>query len=277
MSWLLLDAGNSALKWTLLPADTAHWPQGSKAVASIPWEMAGFAAALGEQLHRASAGASDPPVLALGCSVTSAQNASAIEAAAQAAGAGPVQWLGSQARFDHDGIMVLNRYRDPVQLGSDRWHALIGARSRIPRGALAVVNFGTATTIDGLDDDGRFVGGVIAPGLDLMRASLAQGTARLPLAAGAYVGHADHTDDAIHTGVVDAQIGLVERRVRRIRQLLRAPVHVVVCGGRAAELQALLQAEAGLGNVALEPDLVLRGLWHRARALAAEALCRMRT
>ena len=277
MSWLLLDAGNTALKWELSCPAAAQWreadiPEAATAHAnrrgSIAMDDPQLAAKLLAELKRA-----DTPTAIVGCAVASEERVNAIDAAFRAASSQKVQWLGAAAQFDHDGITLRNSYRNPLQLGPDRWHALIGARARFPQGVLAVINAGTATTVDGLNEDGRFVGGVIAPGIDLMRTSLAQGTARLPLAAGEYVAHPDNSDDAICTGILDAQIGLIERRVRRIREQAGALVHVVLSGGRGPDLFALLRAQAGFGTmIAHEPDLVLRGLWHRARALASDAV-----
>lgn len=276
MSWLLLDAGNTALKWELTCPAAARWreadtPEAATAHAnrrgSIAMDDPQLAAKLLAELERAGT-----PTSIVGCAVTSEERVDAIDAAMRAAGLQKVQWLGAAAQFDHDGIRLRNSYRNPLQLGPDRWHALIGARARFPQGVLAVINAGTATTVDGLNEDGRFVGGIIAPGIDLMRTSLAQGTARLPLAAGEYVAHPDNSDDAICTGILDAQIGLIERRVRRIRERAGALVQVVLSGGRGPDLFALLRVQAGFGTmIAHEPDLVLRGLWHRARALASEA------
>ena len=64
---------------------------------------------------------------------------------------------------------VVNSYRNPQQLGSDRWAALIGARHLLgPKPAMVVV-CGTATTIDFLTDEGVFKGGIIMPGVGLIR------------------------------------------------------------------------------------------------------------
>jgi type III pantothenate kinase len=284
VSWLLLDAGNSALKWALVPAALAQWPgepDAADATAAQPSRLRGTIAIdaphLTAELARAcalSAALDGTPVpgLVIGCTVASDDTVAIIDAAVHSSGAGPVLWLRAAERYAHEGIVLRSVYRDPAQLGADRWHALIGARARFPRTALALIGAGTATTVDGVQADGMFCGGVIVPGVELMRASLARGTARLPLAAGAYVPHPDNTDDAIRTGILDAQLGLIERRIRRIREMAGAPPQVVVCGGHGAVLAALLQNQGGYGKVAQEPDLVLRGLWHQGRARAAAAL-----
>jgi len=283
MSWLLLDIGNTALKWALVPAAAASWPSGSQDPSgahlrgALAIDTPGLQAQLAAQLGRALAPAAGRPGMPMptaswGCTVAAPDTVDAIDAALRAAAMPAAVWLAAAEHFNHDGIVLRNGYRDPLQLGPDRWHALIGARARVARGTLAVINAGTATTIDGLAEDGRFFGGVIVPGLELMRASLAQGTARLPLARGDYVAHPIDTDDAIRTGILDAQLGLIDRRVQRIRAHAGAPVQLVLSGGNGAWLLALLQAQAGFGTMALEPDLVLLGLWHRARARAADAI-----
>lgn len=110
---------------------------------------------------------------------------------------------------------VTNLYRFPERLGVDRWCALIGAWA-LHRSPAVVVMAGTATTIDTLDADGRFVGGCILPGVGLMLRSLAGGTAGLPFADGAYSPHPRCTDDAIVSGVLEAQAGAIERAFSRL-------------------------------------------------------------
>lgn len=283
MSWLLLDAGNTALKWALVPAAADQWPEYDCAAdadagnprcadqtdarqlrGTLAIDAPDLARSLATKLARSAA-----PTTVVGCAVASEEAIATIEAAVRAACGQPVQWLTATARFDHGGISVRNSYRSPQKLGADRWHALIGAHARFPHEAVVVVNAGTATTIDGLDASGTFLGGVIVPGIELMRASLAHGTARLPLAAGAYVDGPDNTDDAIRTGIVDAQIGAIERRVRRVCEQAGGPARVVLSGGKASQLFALLQAQSGFGKMSQEPDLVLQGLWCRARELTA--------
>lgn len=105
---------------------------------------------------------------------------------------------------------VVNLYKHPERLGVDRWCALIGAHALFGSAAV-VVMAGTATTIDTLDGEGHFLGGKILPGIGLMLNSLARGTAGLPFADGHYMPYPQCTDDAIVTGVIDAQAGAIER------------------------------------------------------------------
>jgi type III pantothenate kinase len=137
-----------------------------------------------------------------------------------------------EVRSSHQSCGVKNLYKKPECLGVDRWCALIGARGLMP-GPMVVVMAGTATTIDTLDADGRFLGGVILPGFDLMMGSLARGTAALHLADGEYSTHPRCTDDAIVSGVIEAQAGAIERIFAR----LPAPeAHCVLSGGHAEQL-----------------------------------------
>ena len=127
---------------------------------------------------------------------------------------------------------VTNCYNDPARLGVDRWCALIGARA-ITHAPCVVVMAGTATTVDTLDGDGRFLGGLILPGLDLMRRALARDTAALPLATGHYSPHPRCTDDAIVSGCIEAQVGAIERAWRRLGNVDK---QCLLSGGNAPTL-----------------------------------------
>src|SRR5439155_7317957 len=120
------------------------------------------------------------------------------------------QWVIPQAQ----ACGVVNFYRNPAQLGSDRWAALIGARELLGARPALVVVCGTATTIDFLSGDGDFRGGVILPGVGLMLRALHQHTAALPDADGEYVETPTQTVDAITSGCQHAQAGAIERLYR---------------------------------------------------------------
>jgi type III pantothenate kinase len=251
---LLVDVGNSAVKWARLAAD------GSVSVGGRVLHRGGLdvAAALSEAWRAAPA-----PPRAVGCSVASAEVVAAVERAARAAGLAGVEWMGSQASFRGE-VTLANGYLDPGQLGADRWHALLGACARLPGSSLVVVNAGTATTVDCVragEGSARFVGGCIAPGVRLMLESLARGTAGLPLASGAPADFPDTTDKAIVTGVLDAQAGLVQRVVSRFSAGLEQLPRLLLAGGHAELLAARLPGELA---PLIEHNLVLRGLALRA-------------
>ena len=118
-------------------------------------------------------------------------------------------WLKGEA----ERCGVTSRYERPEQLGPDRWAALVAARA-LHSGACLVVNAGTATTADVLSAEGEFLGGLILPGVDLMRFVLHEHTGRLPLQEGRFVRTPRNTIDAIETGCRHAQAGAVERMFR---------------------------------------------------------------
>ena len=188
---IALDAGNTRIKWGL--HDGASWiAQGALLTAEV------------EQLAAVSAAwPADEQVVA--CNVAGGEVGQSI-ALALAERFPPVRWLQSGT----EACGVRNTYEQPERLGADRWAALIGARG-LGAQACIVVCAGTATTVDWLDASGVFRGGVILPGVDLMRASLARNTAQLPLAEGAYQLAPRNTMDAIVSGCLHAQIGAIER------------------------------------------------------------------
>jgi type III pantothenate kinase len=127
---------------------------------------------------------------------------------------------------------VKNNYAQPAQLGSDRFASLIGARYRFPGERLLVVTCGTATTIDALEADGRFIGGMIVPGLGTMANSLAINTALLPAveAAGRERVFADNTQEAIISGCLAAQVGAI---AQAMAQRHNPTARCVISGGAA--------------------------------------------
>lgn len=131
---------------------------------------------------------------------------------------------------------VTNLYDNPGQLGVDRWCALIGARS-LGTSPRLVIMAGTATTIDSLDGKGNFLGGLILPGLELMRQSLARDTAALPFAKGMHAPHPRCTDDAIVTGCIEAQVGAIERAFLHLNA---EDACVILSGGNADRLATFL-------------------------------------
>jgi len=145
---------------------------------------------------------------------------------------------------------VINGYCEPAQLGPDRWAALIGAWSLL-RGPCLVVTAGTATTADVLKGDGTFTGGVIFPGLELMKRSLAQNTAGLPLAEGRFSEAPRSTADAIETGCLLAQAGTIERMFAA----LEPGAICLLSGGAAVRIAPQLRIPARVAD-----NLTLEGL-----------------
>ena len=135
---------------------------------------------------------------------------------------------------------LVNGYEHPARLGADRWVALAGARARVlaagaPRPAL-VVMVGTCVTVDALDAEGRFLGGLILPGFGLMQRALEMGTAGLKVPTGEVVDFPTNTSDALMSGGVNAMAGAIERQVRRLRERCGAEPLLLMTGGAAAKL-----------------------------------------
>jgi type III pantothenate kinase len=250
---LLVDAGNTRIKWALMRparlgvAELGHW-QGYGSVRRE--DVCQMADALkGVDISRV--------VIA---NVAGAEMRVALERMAlRAMGIKPVPltWFVSQAEL----AGVKNSYRDPSQLGCDRFAALIGAHALFPGVPLLVATCGTATTIDALDVDGSFRGGMILPGLGLMAASLAQHTAQLPQVPPYNVGEhpfADNTHDAIASGCISAQVGAIERAAAAHAALLQeqaGQLQCIVSGGAASVIAPHLK-----GVVRQVDNLVLIGL-----------------
>jgi len=146
---------------------------------------------------------------------------------------------------------VRNLYDQPEVLGPDRWAALIAARVLEPRRSCLVVNSGTCTTVDMLSAKGEFTGGLILPGIDLMRFVLHEHTGRLPLQEGKYITAPRTTIDAIETGCRHAQAGAVERMYR----VLGGDSACLISGGGGPSLIARLDLPCRYVE-----NLVLEGL-----------------
>lgn len=176
---------------------------------------------------------------------------------------------------------VTNSYTAPHTLGSDRWAGLIGAHAAFPGEHLLIATFGTATTLEALRADGCFVGGLIAPGWTLMMRSLGEHTAQLPtLDASAARGLLDgstrdaarrgpffatDTPRSLSAGCTLAQAGLVERMWRDLQDEWQVPVRLVVSGGAVDEVASALKVPHTRHD-----SLVLSGLALIAAGHAAE-------
>lgn len=290
--FLLIDAGNTRIKWALIDADDADVPAGAEPgeeprtgpstgpgtclgtglgswlaygavlhadAVQLPaaWHAAHAAlvaaghapatsvlaanvagAALRDRLtHMLTTGADAPPASAGGATAPGLGGAAHLPAGALLIASGAIEWFASVA----ERAGVKNGYRNPAQLGCDRFAAAIGAHALAPGQAVIVANCGTATTIDAVTADGVFLGGMILPGLGLMATSLARNTAQLPqVAQGGKLpsGFADNTDDAILSGLLAAQAGAIEHACA----LHRAEA-CLISGGAAPYIAPALPAQ----------------------------------
>lgn len=149
---------------------------------------------------------------------------------------------------------VRNLYDQPQQLGSDRWAALVGAWAR-GHGPCLVVSAGTAVTIDALNGQGEFTGGLILPGKHLMLKSLAAGTHALEDLAGEVRDFPRNTADAMASGIATALASSVQTTFQHLASRCDAPPACILTGGDAEWLANQLQI-----GVIIAPRLVLEGL-----------------
>jgi type III pantothenate kinase len=153
---------------------------------------------------------------------------------------------------------VRNAYRVPEKLGSDRWAAMIGAR-QLHSNALCIVSVGTAMTIDVLDRKGTHRGGLILPGPELMIGSLLKNTSEIaPRAATGERNDALLAVDtlgAIAQGAEQALSALVDRVMSQMQALLGEPLVLILTGGACARVEPLISTRGVVIS-----DLVLQGL-----------------
>lgn len=163
-----------------------------------------------------------------------------------------VYWPQAQAQ----AYGVTNAYSDPERLGVDRWLALLAGRARYQQ-ACCVVDCGTAITLDVLDQAGVHQGGLILPGIGLMRQSLQEHT-QINLQqdqANEIALLARDTSDAVQGGTLYAAVALIDRVLQDVRHALGMDLKALITGGDAEQVVPLL-AQA----FEHAPDLVLQGL-----------------
>lgn len=234
---VLLDAGNSRLKWAVVEdghwhatgcSDYADW---STLTAHLETDARCFIA-----------------------SVAGAAQEERLAAILEAAGRTPL-WLQAEASFGG----VKNSYLNPVQLGVDRWMGLVAARQRTDE-AVLVVSVGTAMTVDALAAEGIFLGGLIVPGFQLMRQALLQGTARVEAAAGDWQAFPGTTADAVQSGIIAALCGAIAQQHARLAEVAGVTPRCLLTGGDAEKVLTHLRIPAE--HV---PALVLEGIEYVAR------------
>lgn len=142
-----------------------------------------------------------------------------------------VQWVASSA-FEAG---LHNGYDHPARLGADRWVAMIGARQRALAqghvGPVVVAMVGTAVTVEAIDADGRFMGGLILPGHGIMLRALESGTAGLRVPTGEVRPFPTNTSDALTSGGTYAIAGACERMVQHLREHTGQEPICIMTGG----------------------------------------------
>lgn len=251
MTFLVVDIGNSRLKWGLY-----------ESMDPAARELANGAVVLEEidQLWQQSWHALPRPDGMLGCVVAGDAIKRRVEEQLSRWGIRP-HWLVSGVQ----GGGVVNGYDHPHRLGADRWAALVGARRHAVREGqpvpALVIMVGTAVTIDAIDTTGRFLGGAIMPGFGLMLRALETGTAGLKVPMGEATDFPTNTSDALTSGGTDAISGAIERIYRRLARREGQEPLLLMSGGAAPKL-AMLADELPLQQI---DHLIFEGLLSLAK------------
>jgi type III pantothenate kinase len=255
MSFLVIDIGNTRLKWGLYAQ--AHpgaelLAHGAVVLEDIDylWEVHWK-----NLMHK--------PESMLGCVVAGEAIKRRVEEQLIEGWRLTPRWVSASVQ----GGGVVNGYEHPQRLGADRWAAIIGARQRAlrlsiqdPPPVLAVM-VGTAVTVDAVDQYGRFLGGLILPGFGLMYRALESGTAGLKVPTGEVSDFPTNTSDALMSGGTDAIAGAIERSMRRLRLHSGREPLLIMSGGAVIRLSHVEELPASVVE-----NLIFEGLLTLAAA-----------
>ena len=241
--FLLLDGGNSQLKWAWVEngtfSEVGHAPY--RDLTQLGEEWLQFA---------------DEDVKIVGCAVCGSVKKAMVEEQLTR----PVEWLSSMPQ----ALGIRNHYRRPEEHGSDRWFNALGSR-RFTQNACVVVSCGTAITTDALTEDNHYLGGTIMPGFHLMKEAMALKTANLNRPIGKVYPFPTTTPNAIASGMMDAVCGALMMMHGRLKDKTGEgkPVDIIITGGGAARVvQALPESFVHDNQVKIVDNLVIHGLLH---------------
>jgi type III pantothenate kinase len=208
MNVLAIDVGNTRLKWALYDRphpDAALLAHGAEFLENI------------ETLSEGPWADLPAPDKMLGCIVAGDAVKRRVQEQMELWDFTP-QWV--VASTAEAGL--INGYDHPTRLGADRWVAMVGARQRMlaqgQKRPLIVVMVGTAVTVEAIDENGRFLGGLILPGHGIMLRALESGTAGLHVPTGEVRPFPTNTSDALTSGGTYAIAGACERMVQHLRE-----------------------------------------------------------
>jgi type III pantothenate kinase len=257
MTFLAIDIGNTRLKWALFPDATV----GAQPIATGAEFLENIdKLADGEWARIAQ------PARMLGCCVAGDAVKRRVEEQMEEQWVVPAHWVVASAAE----AGVINGYDHPTRLGADRWVAMIGARHRMlqsgPARPMVVVMVGTAVTVEAVDGDGRFLGGIILPGHGIMLRALESGTAGLHVPTGDVREFPTNTSDALTSGGTFAIAGAIERMVQHVRHRCGTEPACYMTGGAGWKM-----APHMLEHFELVESLIFDGLLVIAQTRAAAA------
>lgn len=248
MSFLAIDIGNTRLKWAIYSS-----PQPGAALLA---HGAVFLETIDELAEKEWKDLPHPTSM-LGCVVAGEAVRRRVEQQLELWDLNPRWVVPSSAEAG-----VQNGYDHPTRLGADRWVALIGARGHVlargPARPVLVVMVGTAVTVDAIDREGRFLGGLILPGHGIMLRALESGTAGLRVPTGEVVPFPSNTSDALTSGGTYAITGAINRMARHLAERSggERPV-LLMTGGAGWKVAPYLDTEHELVET-----LIFEGLLH---------------
>ncbi len=266
MTFLALDVGNTRLKWALYDSPTPGA------------QLLGHGAVFLENIDRLS----DEdwrhlpePTHMLGCIVAGEAIRRRVEEQLELWDFTPHWAVSSAAEAG-----LTNGYDHPTRLGADRWVAMIGARARMLRQIpgtehspkalarpLVVVMVGTAVTVEAIDAQGKFLGGIILPGHGIMLRALESGTAGLRVPTGEVCDFPTNTSDALTSGGTFAIAGAVERMVQHVRAHCAAEPVCYMTGGAGWKMAPSMSVKFELID-----NLIFDGLLEIARHRLGQTL-----
>jgi type III pantothenate kinase len=241
---LVIDVGNTRLKWAWL---TNTGLSDQQAVVHRDAKAGMWTAALFDTTQR--------PSRILVSNVAGPEMAKALSKLAKKMFHVEIEFI--TATQEYHGLT--NGYLDPTLLGADRWLALIGAWTKA-KGALCVVDAGTAVKVDSVDARGQHLGGLIAPGIHMMREALMSKTSDIAKAASSSTPSlagvlANNTVGAVSRGAIFALAGMADRAAEVIEQSTGTVPKLLITGGDAGMITGAMR-----NHGEIVPDLVLQGL-----------------
>lgn len=168
---------------------------------------------------------------------------------------------------DYRNIPLINRYSPPSEVGSDRLVTSFGVLKKFHKDAV-VVDMGTALTCEVVTGCGEYLGGLIFPGIELLRRSLSEHTALLPLVeltGTSFPAVGKNTQEAVAGGIFRGVCGLVRSLVSDIQASYQDPLTVCVTGNDSETFRHCFPSEWNI-----VPDITMYGLLMLERELTFE-------
>lgn len=242
---LLIDIGNTRLKWATLEAGQLI-PGGSLLYKDIPtddilWQNWAF------------------PVAPEAVFISSVSSKGVVKAFKQTF---LEHWAVEPIRIQSEEIScgVINAYDSPSKLGTDRWLGVIAAHA-LYEGPSVVIDLGTASTVDLVSETGQHLGGLIVPGLTMMKSSLMKSTAQVSLDEAELSSEswnsllAGNTLEAVEGGAIFATVSFIDRVVSELEAEMMTSLTRIITGGDCLSIEPLLEEDYHI-----EPNWILKGM-----------------